>query len=88
MWMHDVALDDGTIVNAYKHRWTRRYIHLANDGRTFFYAYDRDQETGCYWSTAPYLALAAAFEHWESCDPAPEEETALRSALRKALEDD
>jgi hypothetical protein len=88
MWMYDIELDDGSVVNAYKHRWTRRYIHLADDGRTFFYAYDHGYETDCYWPTAPYLALAAAFEQWESCDPAAEEETALRSALRKALEEE
>ena len=87
MWMHDAELDDGTIVNAYKHRCTRRYIYLADDGRTFVYAYDHGYEAECYWPTAPYLALAVAFEHWESCDPTPEEDTALRSALRRALGD-
>ena len=88
MWMHDVELDDGTIVNAYKNSVTRRYIHLGDDGRTFVYAYDHGYEAECYWATAPYLAIAAAFEHWEVCEPTAEEETALRAALRKALGED
>ena len=45
MWMHDVQLDDGTLLNAYKHRITRRYLHLAEDGRAFVYTgNDRYQE--------------------------------------------
>jgi len=31
MWMTDIELEDGTIINAYKHRWTRQYLHLAED---------------------------------------------------------
>ena len=37
MWMHDVVLEDGTVLHAYKHRWTRCYFHLADDGRAFYY---------------------------------------------------
>lgn len=37
MWMHEVELDDGTRVHAYKHRETRRYLHLSDDGRAFVY---------------------------------------------------
>jgi hypothetical protein len=35
MWMFEFVLDDGIWVHAYKHRWTRRYIYLAEDGRAF-----------------------------------------------------
>ena len=35
MWMHAVPLDDGRTLHAYKHRWTRRYIHLTADGHAF-----------------------------------------------------
>lgn len=31
MWMYSVDLKDGTRLQAYKHYWTRRYLHL--DGR-------------------------------------------------------
>jgi hypothetical protein len=37
MWMFEVKLDDGTWVHAYKHCETRRYLHLGEDGRAFYY---------------------------------------------------
>lgn len=33
MWMHSEPLAAGGRVHAYKHRWTRRYVHLTEDGR-------------------------------------------------------
>jgi hypothetical protein len=44
MWMFDVELDDGTRPHAYKHRWTRRYVHLTDDGRAFAYVWREDKE--------------------------------------------
>ncbi len=35
MWMHEVEFDDGLEVHAYKSIATRRYLHLAVDGRAF-----------------------------------------------------
>jgi hypothetical protein len=35
--MYAVSLKDGTRLHAYKHRITRRYLHLSDDGRTFVY---------------------------------------------------
>lgn len=80
MWMTDIELEDGTIINAYKHRWTRQYLHLAGDGRAFTYA-----GQGQYQEADLTLAIGAAFVNWECCDPTPEARTALRSALRKTL---
>ena len=37
MWMFAIELSDGTLVHAYKHRTTRRYFHLSEDGRAFAY---------------------------------------------------
>jgi hypothetical protein len=37
MWMGTVQLTDGTRLQAYKHYWTRDYLHLAEDGRTFVF---------------------------------------------------
>jgi len=37
MWMHEVELDDGTHIHAYKHIDTRRYIHLDGAGRAYVY---------------------------------------------------
>jgi hypothetical protein len=79
MWMHDVVLDDGTVLNAYKHRWTRRYFHLAEDGRSFYYAGDE-----LYHELDPHTAMKTVFATWQCCKPTPEEKKALRAALRKA----
>jgi hypothetical protein len=35
MWMFRVDLEDGTVVEAYKHSWTRRYLHLDSTGRGY-----------------------------------------------------
>ena len=46
MWMFQVDLADGTAVHAYKHIFTRRYLHLAEDGRTFAFTYQRSVSHG------------------------------------------
>ncbi len=40
MWMHEIELDNGTRLQAYKHWWTRRYIHLDGEGNAWFYRED------------------------------------------------
>jgi hypothetical protein len=37
MWMCEVKLESGARLHAYKHYWTRRYLHLGEDGRAFVY---------------------------------------------------
>lgn len=37
MWMGTVQLADGTRLQAYKHYWTRDYLHLSEDGRAFVF---------------------------------------------------
>ncbi|HEX5983278.1 MAG TPA: hypothetical protein VFY69_03640 [Solirubrobacterales bacterium] len=37
MWMYTVQLTDGTRIQAYKHYWTRNYLHLSEDGRAFVF---------------------------------------------------
>jgi hypothetical protein len=37
MWMFEVALTDGTKVQAYKHIDTRCYVHLDSDGVAYVY---------------------------------------------------
>jgi len=50
MWMFAVALTDGTRLEAYKHYWTRDYLHLDNEGRAFIYAgNDRYEEVNPPW---------------------------------------
>jgi hypothetical protein len=38
MWMFEVELSDGTKLQAYKHIDTRGYVHLAADGRAFYFS--------------------------------------------------
>ena len=37
MWMGTIQLTDGTRIQAYKHYWTRDYLHLSEDGRAFVF---------------------------------------------------
>ena len=65
---------------AYKHKWTRCYFHLADDGgrSTTF------PKTSIARST-PYPAITAAFANWQHGDPTEEERAALDEASRRAL---
>lgn len=51
MWMFEVELADGTHLQAYKHYWTRRYMHLSSDRRAFVYCWDDDlyEEVALCW---------------------------------------
>ena len=67
MWMHEVALADGTAVQAYKHVATRRYLHLAGPERAFVYL-GRDR----YREIEIDEALEEAFLEWEELCPEPD----------------
>ena len=56
MWMHEIELEDSSRIHAYKHTATRRYFHIAEDGRTFLYA-GRDR----YREIDRHQAFAEAF---------------------------
>lgn len=50
MWMYALELTDGTRVQAYKHYWTRDYLHLDAEGRAFIYAgNERYEEVNPPW---------------------------------------
>jgi hypothetical protein len=50
MWMFAVELTDGTRLQAYKHYWTRNYLHLDTGGRAFIYAgKERYEEVNPPW---------------------------------------
>jgi hypothetical protein len=59
MWMFEVELEDGRSLHAYKHRWTRRYIHLTVDGRAFVYEHAEEdyEEPGWYREVEPEWLL-------------------------------
>jgi hypothetical protein len=50
MWMFAVETEDGRRLHAYKHCWTRDYLHLDDDGSAFLYTSDgRYQEVDPSW---------------------------------------
>lgn len=56
MWMHEISLVDGSRIHAYKHTTTRRYLHLAEDGRAFDYCDEsRYGEVALAWAIARAL---------------------------------
>jgi len=78
MWMFAVQLDDGTEVHGYKSIATRRYIHLAVDGRAFD---SRDEHR--YEEISVSAAVADAFEGWEETLPQPKHPEAVRALLER-----
>jgi hypothetical protein len=61
MWMFEVELEDGAMVQAYKHWWTRRYVHLDFSGRAFISTGER-----LYEEVDPGELLAAVLSGRES----------------------
>jgi len=50
MWMYAVGFTDGTRLQAYKHYWTRNYLHLDDEGRAFiFVGKERYEEVNPPW---------------------------------------
>jgi hypothetical protein len=50
MWMFEVETVEGTRTHAYKHRGTRRYVHLDDQGRAFVYEEaERYRQVGAAW---------------------------------------
>ena len=76
MWMHEIELDDGLEVHAYKSIATRRYLHLAVDGRAFRY-----RTPGRYQEITLREALEEAFRDWEVTLPLPRDPDAVRALL-------
>ena len=76
MWMAKLRLEDGTSLHAYKHHWTRRYLHLDPEGNA--YAYDG---VG-YHRTELREAIDDAFDDREDLEP--DELHALDRALERA----
>ncbi len=57
MWMGTIRLVDGTRLQVYKHYWTRRYMHLSEDGRAFvFVPKTRYEEVNPPWLLMRVLA--------------------------------
>lgn len=59
MWMNDVELECGTLLHAYKHIYTRRYLYLDEQVRAYELA-----PCGCYVPLRLDFALEATLCHW------------------------
>ncbi len=89
MWMCPVELADGTRVEAYKHRITRRYLYLDARGRAWGY---RETGRGARYRLMPSVAamLDLVLSPWWETDLVEPEEIALcweaieRARLREA----
>jgi hypothetical protein len=56
MWMFEVALEDGALVEVYKHYLTRGYLHLDDRSRAFYFTGD-----GHYVEVDARIAQSAVF---------------------------
>jgi hypothetical protein len=61
MWMYRVELEDGSVVEAYKHSWTRQYLHLDERGRAYEFMGGRS------WEEVDARALFA--KALDGCEP-------------------
>jgi hypothetical protein len=61
MWMFTVEAEHGRRIQAYKHIWTRRYIHLDGTGAAFVFRRDgRYQQVDALWLIDLVLERSAA----------------------------
>jgi hypothetical protein len=66
MWMYGVLCDHGRQLQVYKHRWTRRYIHLDGTGAAFVYRNDgRYQQVDALWLMEYVLMRPIGEAQWE-----------------------
>lgn len=83
MWMHEVRLADGTALHAYKHRATRRYLHLDASGGASYY-----DDDGAYVPLPLWRAIDAAFESWPRLGGTPADMDLVDRAWTRAVEVD
>jgi hypothetical protein len=81
MWMFPVTLADGTRVEAYKHRWTRRYLYLDADLRAW--GYREDGRYSLQRSVAAILELVLS-PWWERGNAEPDEVLLCWDAIGRA----
>lgn len=88
MWMGAIQLTDGTRLQAYKHYWTRDYLHLDTEGRAFAYAgNDRYEEVNPPWLFTRILGVELEERYSVRQNVWPEEPrvTFARSATRHRI---
>jgi hypothetical protein len=81
MWMFPITLADGTRVEAYKHRVTRRYLYLDADLRAW--TYRQDGRYALEAAVAPVLEEVLA-TWWEHGHAEPDEVVLCWEAIERA----
>jgi len=81
MWMFPVTLADGTRLEAYKHRWTRRYLYLDAELRAW--GYRDDGRYSLQRSVAAILELVLA-PWWENGHAEPDDVLLCWDAIERA----
>jgi hypothetical protein len=75
MWMFEVELDNGLRLHAYKHRWSRRYIHIGAEGRPFYYVWGGcPRHDHCYREIGRLEILELVLAPWLKCVHATDED--------------
>jgi hypothetical protein len=64
MWMFRDFLEDGIVVEAYKHSWTRQYVHLDSDGRGYVFLGGASRSS--YEEVDPQALFAEALQGYDS----------------------
>ncbi len=82
MWMYAVGLADRSRLHAYKDHMTRRYLHLAEDGRAFLYV-----PSGMYREVDRETAICAVYQERKYAHLSESEELALAATLARARDE-
>ena len=80
MWMLEILLEDDSMLHAYKHIETRRYLHLHEDGGRAFVCVG----PGRYCEVDPRTALEAVVADWELSLVEDADADPIRAALATA----
>ncbi len=87
MWMFEVRLSDDRRLHAYKHRDTRRYLHLDDEANAFFYDEDDRYRSIELWRIL-HAALSPLWRNGLNCAPGGVARARRAIDLVHAREDD
>src|SRR6266496_1339412 len=84
MWMFEVQTTEHRRFQAYKHRYTRRYLHVDHQGNAYDFVSEhdgRDRYRQVPLADAIELALRS---WWEELDASPDDVADVRGAIERA----
>jgi len=90
MWMFSVELEDGMVLQAYKHRDTRCYLHLDPEGNAYDYHHETGPDGGygqSWYTEIPALyAFAGAMWAWPVLSAGEDDLERVEERLAELLE--